>query len=701
LDPVVINNFSLDKPFIELIQHARDFVTHSHSHEVCQVYAAQQVADGHGLDLVHIQADRDLFEQHGVVQACAIVQHQHAANYLQPDIVRDEYKDFDQYDLLLSLAQNGAEVLRPPNWTPNMGVGINPRNVCKQMADAVHVRMAQEHAIGDIMLVECDVFKALCLVQQIQFHVTELGWVFKPGEKLSDLLGRIVDDYSNSTGPLNTPETREAMEYLYNMLQLPQLADMCESLITARSLFPGELIHTLKEDISRAYRRIKFKPTEYVLMVVLLPPTADHKSYYAVRLSQPFGHNASGHAWGVVARAIEWHMTRALLAHRPPTMIHITQSVQGMYVDDLFSFGTTTYLEQASLAFANAARVAGHGAHDILKHGVGPDTQSLGWTFMDRHDAVMPNSKGWYNLLNLFFCEVPWNIKPKDKLIAKTLMRLGSYASRYSRALISLRAFTQSFYGDVSDATPFAMRTVSARTVQDIWMWRVVLRLISKNPVLMATPPTWPVIDRFTPDQQARRANIVVYVDACTKYHACGIFVQDILCCQFVCPARTHYYRCAREDIHINFLEMLSVVAGALVTLNECPTIKHLHIWCDNTTSVSWSHTNRVDSPFACFATQMLTLLAASRRVLITVGWVEGVRNSNADAISRYFDVPQGSHYFNLLQSPTYRQLSLPPPFLQSIVNVCSMSHSATFRSAQLARIALDGVNGLGSVLSI
>jgi hypothetical protein len=555
--------------------------------------------------------------------------------------------------------------------------------------------------MGDVMLVECTSFHTLAALQLILYHVTELGWVFKPGEKLSDLLGRIVDDFTNSPGPLNTPETRQAMEDRYGVLSLPQLHHMCQCLLTARQLYPDQEIMGLKEDISRAYRRIRIRPVDCPLMIDLLPPTANGISYYAIRLSQPFGHNASGHAWGVVSQAILWHMEQALHPCRPSPTPPITGPLQDMYVDDLFAFGSQDYLQHASRAFHSAARVAGEGAVDEAKHGLSASLMSLGWAFFDRLDAVLPNPKGWFTLINLFFREVPWDLQRGHRLTNKLLMRLGSYASRYSRALLPLRAFTQGFHGNIGrGGSTMILRAVTAKTVQDLWMWRIVLRLAAQQPMLMATPPLWPVVHHLEPDQQAKMADIVVYVDACTSFHACGAYVEGDLCAQFVCPAPTHYVNSAVQQVHINYLEMMSVVGGALIVLNAHPDITHLHVWGDNTTSVSWAQTNRVLSPLACFFTQVLSLLGASRRVLITVGWVAGERNPWADALSRFFSVPDGPQYLSRLQDPKYRHLYPPQEFLDAITTVCRSSPLKTSTFTQCVRTTLGGTSSQRSVRS-
>ena len=698
IDSVIASQYALDRSFPALVKHAHDFVDQAHSHLACQTYAAEQVKAGHGVDKALVDHHLSLLRQHGLVKTCTLLQAHHAENYLQPDVVRDEYVGFPQFDLLSSLATEGAHILKPNNWKPNMGEDVHVRNICNTMSDAVNVRMAQEQALGDVLLVECSEFKAMAAAGKIAYHVTELGWVFKPGHKLSDLLGRIIDDYTNSPGPLNTPDTRISMEELYGILKLPQLADMCASLLQARNDFPNEPIYGAKEDVSRAYRRVKIFPADCPYMVVLMPPNKDGTQYYAIRLSQPFGHNASGHAWAVVSRAIEWRMNQ-LLRNHPLCPLHtIPKSLYGMYVDDLYSFGGYNFLQRVGSTFDEASRVAGKGARAIDKHDLTLELQSLGWTFIDRFDAVLPNPKGWFNLISLFFVTIPWNLSAKDKLPAQLLLRMGSYASRYSRALLPLRAFVHAFYGAAGDASVFAVRKVTARVVQDVWMWRIFLRLAHQRPILMATPVHWPVVANLSPQEQADRADRVVFVDAATSSYAIGIYIKDVAWTFFVCPVLKHFRKSAWSILHINILEMIAVVAGALTAIIACPSISHLHVWGDNTTSVAWAESNRVDCPISCFLTQMLTLLGASRRILITVGWVEGVRNPIADAISRNFNVKSGSQIQDQLNHPPYHHVPVSPAFISGITHASSMLQCETFAIAQSVRTVLAGISTSDSV---
>ena len=258
--------------FSELVDHANRFVQHAHDRRVCCEYARTLLDDGQGINAELAAHHLRLIQQLGAAEACAIVQAEHRDSYLQPNIVKEEFGDFPEFETLLDLAVNGARIALPNVWVPNCGKHVALRPNAVRMAAPIHVRFAKEQALGDVIMVDAAAFREFAAASATTFSVISVDWVFKPGNKVSDLLGRLIDDYTNCDPPLNSTETFAAMESVYGELLLPQLPDMCRSLLTARETFPGQPIFGLKEDISRAYRRVRLAPTSCLHMVLQLPP---------------------------------------------------------------------------------------------------------------------------------------------------------------------------------------------------------------------------------------------------------------------------------------------------------------------------------------------------------------------------------------------------------------------------------------------
>jgi hypothetical protein len=171
----------------------------------------------------------------------------------------------------------------------------------------------------------------------------------------------------------------------------------------------------------------------------------------------------------------------------------------------------------------------------------------------------------------------------------------------------------------------------------------------------------------------------------------CGAYVEGLLWGQYVCPVRTHLVEAEETIVDINVLEMLGVVVGVLAVLSKDPHVKHIHVWCDNTSSVAWADTNRVHSPLLCFLLQVLTLAAAYRRVLISVGWIKGERNVMADAVSRNFIVPNGAR---IRESLPLQLIVYPPRGLSRAIKiVSSLRRNATSVITQCVHTVLAGLS--------
>jgi hypothetical protein len=651
--------------FTSLLAHAAEAVRQAHDYDACRAYAASQIEITGGINVSlatqHLQWMQDI----GVVATCARVQEQHAGSYLQPHIVRALYPGFPEYETLLRIAVEGSPVLRPPLWTPNNGVGVQVRAIATSMADAFILRMTEEQAKGDVIIVEAEPFTALCSAQGVAFNLVECGWVFKHGSKESDLLGRITDDHTHSPCPLNTIESKALADDLYGPPVCPQLTDMCESLRAAQTQYPDQPIYGMAEDVSRAYRRCRFRPDDCPLAGAILPLTRDGKQYYALRMSHSFGDNTSAHVWGVPARALVWLVNQSVdlpgIAAR-----------SDIYVDDYYAFTPQHLIAPTSRVFDLACSVAGDDARDASKSRSSRELQLLGWQFLDEFNIVRPNTKGWFSLLALFFHNIPWNITKKCKLPVRMLQRLGSYASRYSQAFPALRPYCHGFYGDTRGARSFATRRISTRTAQDVWMWRMFLAIAYHHPHAMATPLHWPTLSHADPDVQAAAADLIVYVDAALSNNSCGAYIEDISWCFFTCPVVSFMHGDHQFPMNINILECIGLILGILLAIDTAPpTCTHIHVWCDNAATVAWAATHRVHSPLTCLLLQILTLAAAAKRILITVGWLPGVRNVIADAISRAFKVPHGDVIRQELDSSLSQQF-LPPEEFSAILSLAS-----------------------------
>ena len=131
--------------------------------------------------------------------------------------------------------------------------------------------------------------------------------------------------------------------------------------------------------------------------------------------------------------------------------------------------------------------------HDILRGIFGPDVinttksilpnrigDSIGWTIdIDLH-LLFPNEKGCKKLAAVFF-----SCNTSDSFTTKSLQRMGSLASRYSRAITGSRPFVRPFYEAASHNKPVYLTT---KVKIAIYVWRAISLTLLHSARSLATP---------------------------------------------------------------------------------------------------------------------------------------------------------------------------------------------------------------------
>ena len=124
-------------------------------------------------------------------------------------------------------------------------------------------------------------------------------------------------------------------------------------------------------------------------------------------------------------------------------------------------------------------------------------------------------------------------------------------------------------------------------------------------------------------------------------------------------------YRTADGKSHaldINLLEAIAVIACLIMTVQhilqhprptyapdcERPFI-HIHLWCDNSSAIWWLTCNRTASAFHSALFELFMQIQLLAGVVVTVGFIKGLKNTTADAVSRDFKTPHGPQVRALL----------------------------------------------------
>ena len=144
----------------------------------------------------------------------------------------------------------------------------------------------------------------------------------------------------------------------------------------------------------------------------------------------------------------------------------------------------------------------------------------------------------------------------------------------------------------------------------------------------------------------------------------------------------------------INLYEAIMVVVACDAVLQSLPLDRREHVtifvWCDNTSAIAWLTNNKSNHPIINFLLQVWARLQAKHNCTINCGHIPGVSNIVPDAISRQFQVPNGSQIRDNL-SHMMPHLSLPRWF-SSTLQCFTLPSTTAWQTAVAALTALDNV---------
>jgi len=341
------------------------------------------------------------------------------------------------------------------------------------------------------------------------------------------------------------------------------------------------------------------------------------------------------------------------------------------------------------------------------KNEQGVRIDAIGWRCDCNDWTVAPSARAFAKLANLFFNELPTTMSHTTKVTVQQLMRLSSYAIRYSIAIIPMRPYSSSFAMNTrgKHVSVMAKRRLLPRTITDIGMWREMIKTSFSDPIGMKVPIEWPIIESQMIETTPEGSHVRVWTDAQTSQGGIGVYLpnESWLYAQMT---STHYEINGVEvAIDINILEYIGVLLGLIQGIrllcqksgsydpNGART-KRIHVFTDNTACISWLQKRRSMSPTHAILMQLTTMLQIHFGCLITAGHVPGTENIVADAISRSFKSHDGERV--RLQLQPLRHESLTPQLLGSCRNALDMRKSTPLTTGLAVRTAL--VNAIGHV---
>ena len=557
----------------------------------------------------------------------------HKQSNIQTALTPNRLAGFEQYPRfgqLSDMAYHGLQPFLKPEFTPNKGHGDFRRDAQHNRLPhtiAHHIRKLQDNQ-------RCLIFPAEMLKDLPGLHVSALHVAFKE----ADSRGRPCTDAAHS-GLNDGTDMQELMKYLGDF-HLPQLTELARMLISAQE-GGSTLLH--KTDVSSAFNTMLLSPEASLLQ------TFQVQDSVIIPLVAGFGWCAAPAYYNVISGAIHWAHNGGI---NQPTLTQWTQE-QGLtpypatrdvsrrsltYVDD--SCGRSTeesVLRDSTDLRTIIQRLLGPGAYNKKKT-EGPLAQitNIGWQCCAQTYTIKPGVKGRCKLLY-------WVFRGLNTSRPITLHDLHSAVGvlRWYSAVIPM-AFTWQLQNDLTQAQRRQARDhnktiylrLSRASVRELEWWQWVLIQDLHTPMLHS--PAWFLAKKFED-----RPCLDVFTDASTEYGG-GFYIPETSYGQMQWSKQEKECFGKSELTDINAFEFVTAVC-AVVSQRENlqSSIVCLHV--DNTSAVTWLNKRRTSQLFGQNWMRLLISTLITYNITMISKHIPGVKNTNADYLSRCPVIEQGS----------------------------------------------------------
>ena len=308
---------------------------------------------------------------------------------------------------------------------------------------------------------------------------------------------------------------------LFMSIRNPTAADTCQLHANAVRCFPGEKIVAARLDVASAYNRIRVHPSS-VPLGALYFRAADGAEMVALPMVEWFGSQDSNFHFQMVTDDCTGRS-----AHR--CMEGFGCQLTTMYTDDFMVFGSVSFVQHEMDQFRrDAEEIIGDEPINEKKTVVGPGIEAIGFT-MDTTDnhaiglsptIFLKTVCGMYEML-------PLHLSAGDAVEVAVLQSLASRAIRCADVVQAMAPYSRGFSANLRGMRPGATTVLlSGRACEDVWMWRVVLKLGFSDRRWLRVPIGVPLLHRHghgedaigRSHRQAAAADMVIFADACTSH---------------------------------------------------------------------------------------------------------------------------------------------------------------------------------------
>jgi hypothetical protein len=564
---------------------------------------------------------------------------------------------------LLNTFSTGAQIEIPTPLPPQLML----RDKSPDDHQAMERLMRDEHDKGILVILPRTLVESLCTCEGTTLRVSPTFIQSKSDEDVDKAeKGRKCDDYTASG--FNTPLKAIIFRETYGAYDDPDDVTLCRMYLRAKATFPGRQILMLTSDYTAYYKRFPIDVRQATLLTTSV--VIGGVEYVAIPLVDPFGlQDSNAHA--KVATAAMHAINAEHHLQRWGAVLQTT------YVDDTVAYAPEEELIEVikPLIIATSTTVLGPNGTNMKKTKVAPVLTALGFRYDCIAETIGLTANWFEKLVCTVYEELPQHPAAGQRVKLRQLQRTASYMLRSARVITALRPFSRGVYRNISGAVDNDHTTVrlSSDAVVDIVAFRDVLRACWHDTrclcVPMTTPPLTTRADGESNEdlwrRQAAAASEIIHVDACTDRvdsqnddwgagwvvtpqgsdvpTAYGIYSIPRLSPHMAGPVAQH------TDT-INVYEFLAaLVAVTTVALGDRPSStpagaqRHIHVWTDNTSCLSWLISKKSKHPLIISLLRMYADVQVRSGLLLTMGHIPGKINTMADAASRGFQTPSGS----------------------------------------------------------
>jgi hypothetical protein len=422
-------------------------------------------------------------------------------------------------------------------------------------------------------------------------------------------------------------------------------------------LFDPGLVTLLKGDLSKAFTLLSFSSDsveltaselyqpqwdpltaeQQELMDALLNILGEQREQHLPPLSTPswsmlyhtgsFGMRILPFVFGVVSRVLLFLLALAMYGYVMA------------YVDDYMAVTLSSHLGQDFAIICEVTTLLlGPHAVEWTKWYAGRQAEWIGWMIDLDTRTVSLGRKNLLKVLYGFF-----SFDTSRYIQGSHLLRLASYASRYTTVLQPLTPFTTLLYSQTNGLKNLdAYISLTESTQVAVWIWRATLLHLVLHPTSFSRP-----LDSFRDDVP----HYLIEYDS--SLEGTGLLIEPLtnrdnphLIPTTLCGQACFPFDCAGDSSYQNTCELIPVVIGCVELATRGVRHARLALRGDSITSLAWSMNGHYTGSICARTAVVLSQITVHFDLtIVETHHIPGEENTTCDALSRMFTTPEELGY--------------------------------------------------------